>query len=218
LAFEFARNFNIAEKQANELIQLIDTPVRSIHKLRENLRPIINSRNVRSLVDHSISEMDLLFQKLCHNLDGSLEFTFLPSFVYQPLIFNTGLLFSLRVEISDKGKKFWVPIVGGGRYDQFLQKTRQINEPGSSVDTCAYGINISADNITHLLRNSGGNLAEQFGLACTVLITCTSISYLTSGHELAKLLRERASMLVELWDEEMPPNDSLFVSTLLMHL
>jgi histidyl-tRNA synthetase len=145
-------------------------------------------------------------------LDASLEITFLPSFVYQPLIFNTGLLFSLRVEISDKGKKFWVPIIGGGCYSQFLQKTRQINEPSSSIDTCAYGINVSVENISHLLRNAGGNVAERFGLPCTVLVACTSTSYLNAAQELAKLLRGNASMFVELWNEEMPLNDALFVS------
>lgn len=142
-----------------------------------------------------------------------MEFTFLPSFVYQPLVFNTGPLFSLRVEISDKGKKCWVPIVGGGQYDQFLQKTRHINEPGSSIDTCAYGINISVENISHLLKNASGNVTEQFGLACAVLITCTSIGYLNAAQELAKLLREKASMFVELWNEEMQLNDALFVSS-----
>lgn len=58
----------MSDKHANELIQLIDTPTRSIHKLRENLRPIINNKNIRSLIEHSIGEMDLLFQNLCHNL------------------------------------------------------------------------------------------------------------------------------------------------------
>ncbi|KAI6176879.1 Protein kinase domain-containing protein [Aphelenchoides bicaudatus] len=210
LAFEFSRNFNMSDKHANELIQLIDTPTRSIHKLRENLRPIINNKNIRSLIEHSIGEMDLLFQNLCHNLDASLELTFLPSFVYQPLVFNSGLLFSLRVEILDKGKKFWVPIVGGGDYNSFLQKTRQLNEPNASINACAFGFNLSVENVAHLLKNTGGNVAERFGLPSTVLINCTSIGYLRAAQELANQLREQALMSVELSNEEIAINDMLF--------
>lgn len=77
MAFEIARNFNITEKQAHELIQFIDTPTRSVHKLREHLRPIINAKNndVRVLMEKAISQMDFIFQSLCHNL-GLLKFRF----------------------------------------------------------------------------------------------------------------------------------------------
>lgn len=141
-----------------------------------------------------------------------MELTFLPSFVYQPLVFNSGLLFSLRVEILDKGKKFWVPIVGGGDYNSFLQKTRQLNEPNASINACAFGFNLSVENVAHLLKNTGGNVAERFGLPSTVLINCTSIGYLRAAQELANQLREQALMSVELSNEEIAINDMLFVS------
>lgn len=223
------RNFGTSEKRANELIHLIDLPVRSIHKLKENLRPVINNKSstVRRLVETAISEMNFVFQELIHNLgnlevlsrlnlksfpDPSLELTFLPSFVYQPLIFS-GLLFSLRVEVIEKGKKSWVPILSGGQYDIFLQKSRQMNDP-SSINTDAYGLNLSVENVAHRLKNASSNVAEKFGLCCNVLIACTSAVCLKSGQELATRLREQASMSVELWSEEVPLNDALFVSRL----
>lgn len=140
-----------------------------------------------------------------------MELSFLPSYIYQPLIFSDGPIFSLRVEFNERGKKFWCTALAGGCYDSFLKNTRQINEQMSTPDTSAYGFNFSIENVANLLKNAGGIIGEKFGLRYSVLISSTSQSYTNASQTLASQLRD-LSMSVEVWNENAAVSDCLFVS------
>jgi len=126
----------------------------------------------QALVD--ISKM-MHVMKLFAGSQSETSVSYDPSLAYRPQIFNDGLLFLLRVEVIQEGHLKSMLVLAGGEYTSRVHAERRAQDPVPHTEICAFGINISLENLAQLyhtrrseevhppygMRTSGWNLFEE---------------------------------------------------------
>lgn len=142
----------MSEEQTKELVKLLDFPCSEVAALRDNFGTLLRSRHdeVQKLAAAALRDLDDLQQTMAA-LGSRLKVCFLPSLVYQPLLFRDGLVFSARLELPSRRKQ--VVVMAGGEYSALLEKC--FLGAADSFDSVAFGFNIALEHLAQL-RVAGG--------------------------------------------------------------
>ncbi|KAI6240165.1 Non-specific serine/threonine protein kinase [Aphelenchoides fujianensis] len=188
LVFGLTHQCGLSEAKATEMLAWLNLPLSNSHQLRDRLRPLLRSKNdlVRKGAEEGLAQLDFLYHGICHKLAPQLCLNFQLSFVYQPLVFSDGLLFSLRVEFTEsEGPQPMVP--------------HPVRRAPPTASTLAVE---NASNFPFFIRK------DRRVPSCVVLVAVSSLDYFSAATALAAQLRAQA-ISTDLWEEVFSLGGSL---------